>query len=400
MNSSSPDLYAASPKLSTLSPDEMTQLMERYDAGEKSTELIKDFGLQISATELVMCFPPLVYHDHVCPYCDIPMVSRHPSHTQPRLYNSNLPIFCPRCHHQDSDNCQCTHCQDLRESQRRQEEARKRSLIREQYPLIHDNPRELLSLSLRERVLLGALLRNGMTEDYSQIKPLCDQQTKLSPQHSYDVEIINSLHAKKLLTVHPNSPIAAFSGDAEHPFPHYFYLGHVSYRVNIDEPCGHKECLELLMHPTKQFFSRFKSVEFYELWKEIAFEECMEYLAYRLNSVNFPFSPGEKTKAVFYDLLDHFSTAQIFCFIGKAIDKASTRSLEQNLSKQHATNIVINSCQRQGEYALANHWEVFRYHRDYKCPQSTLSSLFFDRVLQIGDRGFNLCPHICLEIGD
>ncbi|MHC1761675.1 MAG: hypothetical protein AB9917_19595 [Negativicutes bacterium] len=226
MNGSSPDLYAASPKLAALSPDELTQLMERYDAGEKSTALIKEFGLRISASELVMCFPPLVHNDHVCPYCDIPMVSRHPSHTQPRLCcNSNLPIFCPRCHHQDSDNCQCAHCQAWRENQRQQEEAQKRRLIRENYSVLQDNPRELSSLSLRERVLLGALLRNGMTEDYSRIKPLSDQQTKLSPQHTYDLEIINSLRAKDLLTVHQESPVAAFLRRRRAPFSPLFLSG-------------------------------------------------------------------------------------------------------------------------------------------------------------------------------
>ena len=400
MNGSSPDPYAASPKLAALSPDELTELMERYDAGEKATALINEFGLRIAVSELVMCFPPLVRPDHICPNCNIPMVSRHPSKSQLRLRNLNLPIFCPRCQHQDSDDCQCEHCQDRRKNQCRQEEARKRRLIRETYPLIRDNPRELSSLTLRERVLLGALLRNGMAEDYSRIHPLCDQKDKLSPRPSYDVQIINSLCAKQLLTIHPESPIAAFCDDTEHPFPQYFYPGYASYRVNIDAPCGYKGCLEYLMQPPEQFFYSCKPAEFHELWKEIAFEECMEYLVYRLNSVNFPFSPGEKTKAVFHDLLDHFSTAQIFCFIGRAIDKASTRALEQKLSKKHAANIVINTCQRQGEFALANHWDIYPYRRDFKCPQSTLSSFFYDRVLQLGSRGFELCPHKCLEVED
>ena len=397
MNGSSPDPYAASPKLAALSPDELTELMERYDSGEKAAALINAFGLRIGETELVKCFPPLVRPGHICPNCNIPMVSRHPSRSQLRLRNLDLPIFCPRCQHQDSDGCQCEHCQDRQENQCRQEETRKRRLIRETYPLIHDNPRDLSSLSLRERVLLGALLRNGLTEDYSRIKPLCDQKPKLSPRNTYDIEIINSLRAKQLLTVHPESPIAAFCDDEEHPFPQYFHPGRVSYRVNIDDPCGYKECLEISMHPPKQFFYSCTPAECYELWQEIAFEECLEYLSYRLNSVNFPFSPGEKTKAVFHDLLDHFSTAQIFCFIGKAIDKASTRALGQNRSNKHTANLVIYNCQRQGEYALANHRDVYAYHRDSKCPQSTLSSFFYDRVLQLGDRGFNLCPHKLLE---
>ena len=400
MNGSSPSPYAASPKLAALSPDELTELMERYDSGEKPAALLNEFGLRIGETELVKCFPPLVRPDHICPNCNIPMVSRHPSKSKLRLRNLNLPIFCPLCQHQDSGDCQCEYCQDRRGNQCRRTEARKRRLIRETYPLIRDNPRELSSLTLRERVLLGAMLRNGMAEDYSRIHPLCDQKAKLSPRSSYDAQIINSLCAKQLLTIHPESPIAAFCDDADHPFPQYFYPVYASFRVNIDSPCGYRDCLEYLMQPPEQSFDRCKPAEIHELWKEIAFEECMEYLLYRLNSVNFPFSPGEKTKAVFHDLLDHFSTAQIFCFIGRAIDKASTRAPEKKLSRKQAANIVINICQQQGEFALANHRDIDQYRRDFKCPQSTLSSFFYDRVLQFGARGFELCPHKILEIAD
>jgi hypothetical protein len=67
MNGSSPDPYFASPKLAALSPDELAELMERYDAGEKAAALINEFGLRVAATELVMCFPPLVRPDHICP---------------------------------------------------------------------------------------------------------------------------------------------------------------------------------------------------------------------------------------------------------------------------------------------------------------------------------------------
>ena len=56
--------------------------------------------------------------------------------------------------------------------------------------------------------------------------------------------------------------------------------------------------------------------------------------------------------------------------------------------------------QRQGEFALANHWDIYPYRRDFKCLQSTLSSFFYDRVLQLGSRGFELCPHKILEIED
>ena len=42
------------------------------------------------------------------------------------------------------------------------------------------------------------------------------------------------------------------------------------------------------------------------MWKEIALQECLEYLNYQMEKVNFEFNPGDKTLLIMKELLNDF----------------------------------------------------------------------------------------------
>ncbi|MEL7436482.1 MAG: hypothetical protein AAFN11_21255, partial [Chloroflexota bacterium] len=66
--------------------------------------------------------------------------------------------------------------------------------------------------------------------------------------------------------------------------------------------------------------------------------------------------------------------------------------VRKQTTKQHAANTVVGSIQRQSERAKAEGWEIKPYNRNYNSPQSIVSEVFFNVVLQIGDGGFNQVP--------
>jgi hypothetical protein len=88
------------------------------------------------------------------------------------------------------------------------------------------------------------------------------------------------------------------------------------------------------------------------IWKEIALNECLEYFKYQMDKVKFDFNPGEKTSTVFKDLLEHFSVAQIYGIIYKAIANAIRYYQETNIARKQAANSVIGNCQRYGEKTI------------------------------------------------
>jgi hypothetical protein len=128
------------------------------------------------------------------------------------------------------------------------------------------------------------------------------------------------------------------------------------------------------------------------LWRKIALEECLQYLDIALTEHGFSFNPGEKTYQVFKNLLEDHSVAQAYNLIWRAVKDAAAFYMRERVSKNHAANTVVGSIQRQLDPARAEEWEIRHFRRDRRCPQSAISQVFFDIVLQIGEEGFNRPP--------
>ncbi len=375
--------------LEHLTVEQIEALIERYYAGEKISNLINEYELSISTSKLVGLFPPLIHYDQTCPHCNLHMISTRKSRTYSWVKEE---IYCPNCKHQDSSDCKCSQCVATREILLQAEEKLKRELIRNTYVINDTNTRDLVSLSLRERVLVGTLLRNGLEEDYAYIKSLELQKGKLSPNATFDLEILKNLYHNNIILVHPESPLNAFVEREEIKYPDTFNLNKVFYHVNVCSDNYRLQTLNQLTQPSEIDFSGYLPQEFYNLWKEIAFQECIEYLLYSVGKVGFSCIIAEKTTSIFYDLLDSYSTSQVFAIIFKSVADTSKFYLENKLTKKHAGNIVISNCQKKGERYLSNNWNVTGFKRDFNCPQSTLSQFYYDRVLRIGNNGFEKSP--------
>lgn len=90
------------------------------------------------------------------------------------------------------------------------------------------------------------------------------------------------------------------------------------------------------------------------IWKEIALAECIQYLKYQMEKVNFNFNPGEKTISIFDDFSNDFSTSQVYGIIYKGITSSTRYFQEHKVSRQLAANSVIGACQRYAEKAIIN----------------------------------------------
>jgi hypothetical protein len=129
-----------------------------------------------------------------------------------------------------------------------------------------------------------------------------------------------------------------------------------------------------------------------DIWKEISLEECLEYFKYQLNNVKFDFTIGDKTLATFKDILENFSTAQIYGIIYRSVANATKYYQESNISRKQAANSVIGGYQRYSERALLEKWDLKKFSRPYDLPQSMISEFLFNRVLKIGSLGFEMPP--------
>lgn len=373
--------------LNHLADAEIETLMERYYNGETVSKLIKEYQLAVRSSELYKLFPPEVREDDVCEYCDEYLVRDRLSKNAASWAQSDSDWYCPICNHKPyAHRCRCENC--IEEELAMQEFRKKRiEYVYSQNKI----PVEFSSLTFEQKVYLGALCRALCKENLFEIKPYSGSKAVLAPTNDLCVQLYKELSRNEIIAVSPTSPVEAFNVDSN-DFPNVYYIYRVTYYLNLVFPCDKQDLFTEILNPT--YYSAEHEEDALILWKKVAVAECIEYLEYQLNKVGFEFTPGEKTYKTFEILLDDFSVSQIYGIIWKAVADASKLYLERGITKNHAANSVIGACERYGERAKLNGWNLTAYNRIRDLPQSALSSFFFNRVLGIGDMGFTVPPTI------
>lgn len=378
------------PKISHLDVPTINELMYRYYIdNEKVANLIVDYNLVIAPGSIVKILPPKV-HEKNCIYCGLPLLENRKSKTD----FARFPIYekgkCPSCKHEDTSFCSCTNCMQMRRNEKQNLEARKRRAIEIAYDINRFSKVPEKELGLEDRLYLAAVLRAGMAEDFSYVLPLEDTLSQITPSSEFTSEVIRHLTALKILLPHPVSPTSAFvfSDNGE---PEKYYIYKVNYHLNIEPIDGdYEQCVKHLLYPVNEDYS---DGEFcHQMWKKIGLYEVLEYLLYSLNKVGFEFNPGKKTYAIIDYFLDHFSVGQIQGFIYSSVANATKSYQERNITKTHAANIVISSLEQRGNRSISEGWKVTTFKRNYDLPQSLISDVFFNTILQISNLGFSEVP--------
>ena len=373
--------------LDHLTSEEIETLMQRYYAGESVSKLTKEYGISVRSSNLYKLFPPEVFPNYICEYCDEPLVINRPSKTMKNLPKYERDLYCPVCGHKPfQTHCNCENCQ---------EEERNLQMERlQQIEEVYSKPRtpvDFASLSFENKVFLGAICRALLKENLYEIAPFSNSEVILTPTDILRKKLYSSLIHNQVIAVSPQSTLDAFDIDSE-DFPNTFYIYRVTYFLNLIFPANKKDLFTEILDPS--YYCPENADEAVILWKEIAVAECIEYLQYQLDKVNFEFTPGEKTYKTFDIILNDFSVSQIYGIIWRAVADASKLYLEKGLSKKHAANSVIGACERYAERAKINGWDLTQYNRIKDLPQSVLSLFYFNRVLGIGEMGFRVPPTI------
>jgi hypothetical protein len=370
--------------LKHLSEKEIEILMDKYYSGAKVTDLLNEYSINCSESVFYKLFPPKKFFEYKCEFCGEILVADRHSKTNNTGYR-NYELYCPNCFHKPFTECKCSNCL-LKEIEI--ENIRRENLFE-----IFDNRDESIDyneLSFLEKVYLGALIRAGMREDEYVIESKKEKMFKLVPytkSNEFELEIYKYLVDRKIILIDPESDLESFSFN-EKNYPITYDTFKVSYLINIKNLDD--ELLQQILNP--KFYSEEYSEDAFDLWKKIALEECIEYLLYQMEKVNFSFSVGKKTNSVLKTLLEDFSVSQIFAIIYNCVSNASRYCLERNVSRKQAANSVIIRCERYGERAISQNWTINRYGRLKDLSQSSLSSYFFYKVIQIGELGFDDVP--------
>lgn len=374
--------------LEHLSEKEIEELIERYYNQERIKDLLEAYRLNIASGQLIRLFPPRV-SDNICPYCNENMVKRFAS----RAYNNydDGDVICEACKHiHDSFGCRCHNCRNAERERVIKEREEKHQAIKVILDKMNERRISSEELTLEEKIYLGALFRVGLSEDLSIINPVNSFYIPLAPTDNYSTEILENLSSRNIIGISPESDVDAFD-EVDFANNSFTYTTHgIKRTLLIDVNEGDKKSFfESLMNPTYELLPE----DAYDLWLKIALNECLEYFYYSVRNVfGAEYNAGNKTLSVFTEMLKNLSVSQVFCLIYRATNTALRFQVERGVYRKYAVNTIIGNAQNFAERALNNNWSTTKYSRPRECPQSALSKFFFDRVIKIGDDGFNMPP--------
>lgn len=384
-------------RLRHLTNDSVVELIKKYYDGIKVSELLVEYKINVNPSQLYTLFPPLKL-ENKCKICNSPSIYYFESKTAYSYSNfsdkiNTTDIECGVCGHKENNRfCKCEYCiserkriRDEEEEKQKKRQARKKKEIDRLYSEDKWEKVSEIDLCLEDRLYLAVLMRASLSEVGTYIEALENKIDILAPTDNFRASIVRTLSRKNILIPHTNSNLDLFEV-LEDRVGYYIYG--VNYRINI-KPVdnNYEEMIKRLMYPDSNLFEDDKDFCF-QMWKKIALHECLEYLLYKMDKVGYSFNPGEKTINVFEHLLENFSVAQIYNIIYRAIAYSTVRYQANEITKFHAQNLVISSCEKQGERAIADKWNLKPYTRIKDLPQTMVSEIFFTSILKISELGF------------
>lgn len=247
------------------------------------------------------------------------------------------------------------------------------------------------SLTLRQRLYLSSLLRCCLTEDRAQILSVAEAPGKLTPSADHTQEVLRHLWHSDLIAIDPASPPSSYTVNEKGQLS--VFLDKVRWKLNIasTKKLSPAMIVGKLLDP--EMVSDGEIDEGIELWREVALEESLEYLQHAREEVRLHAEIGDKTREMIAEILNSFSTAQIYMIIYSVVPRAlADYESGKYGSRLHAANAIPGRCQAYADRAKVERWNLTKYRRNFNCKQSIVSETLFNRYLMIGTLGFDNRP--------
>ncbi len=283
----------------------------------------------------------------------------------------------------------------LETDMQRNVELRKQKIILESYGEFIEVVPGSSELTLRDALYFLSVARHSLSEDFYSISPFSENDPLLAPTFEFQNDIVKHLYAKGLISISSESDVSAFEFDDELTQTEAFYPVRVIWEFLPSMTDGEKR------NYLKQVEARVKNDDWSQawnadkaaIWQHISKFECFEYFSYLLSDRGYEQEKyGQKTHSVYESLLERYSVSQVFNLSWQAVRDTTDYIVRQNLPKYHAKNTFIGAIQRKADKYQAEGWELRCSRRDFNCPQTVISSTFFDVFLGLGQSAFDTPP--------
>ena len=375
-------------KLAHLSSKQIIQLMDEYYAGVRVKKLIEDYEVNCRPNDLHKYFPPIVL-DKKCPICGENFLNKRLSKTE--IENQGNPYrkieakkpYCPRCGHIDDEVCGCDACVEKRKKEqiKREAELEKRAnKIKIKLEKSYTGKVSVDELGFKDRIYLASLLGYGLSDDANVIESLseCENSCTCLAEGDMEERIVGYLLKRNIIIIDINSLKYAL----KHRKDKNRFM---RYKLNVEIDDNNIDALQGLMSPKIDFSDENNIVAAYNLWKEVAMNDCIAFLVDEMRKKNVEFCPVKKIEILLDSMLKHFSTLQVQYIIYKSIDEISSKYTKSKPKRGVFSDIVF----RRMEY-----WDSSMTYRESELPKSfciiICTGSCFQRYWDLGTRGLDV----------
>ncbi|MRT91906.1 MbcA/ParS/Xre antitoxin family protein [Ancylomarina sp. 16SWW S1-10-2] len=373
-----------SEKLAHLSSEQIEELCQKYNDGEKIKILIRDYNIDIHASGFYNLLPPILSEDELCPYCNVQMLQNRPRRT-----SSVNKAYCPICGHDNSDRCCCSSCELERQNQQRIIIEKSVEILNNHYNVDTNKQTVVVQdLPLYDKLYLSAFLRYA-NEDDSKTLDCRKLNQKLSPTKSFDHEIISSLLKKSYIRI-CGIDVPKSQSQNEEQFAESTELNKLCYQLNLQiDGQTDDEIYNQLFYPN---LSNAEEVELRDLWKRIATEECVEYVKFNFKRLRLKWDILDIHKKHIDNILMNFSVGQFFLFFHNSLKGAVLELQVGKITRIQCIHYSIKGAVFSAERVNASRRTIKPFHR-FDLKQSIISHLFYSVFLGIDKKGFYECPN-------
>lgn len=384
-------------KLAHLRPKQIIQLMDEYYAGVRVKKLIEDYKVNCRPNDLHKYFPPIVL-DKRCPICGENFLKKRPSKTE--IENQGNPYrkieakkpYCPSCGHIDDDICECAACVEKRKEEQIKREAELEKMANEIKIGLEKSYTGKVSvdeLGFKDRIYLASLLGYGLSDDANVIKSLseCENSYSCLAEGDMDERIVDYLLKRNIIIIDTSYLVYAFKqGKVENKY--------MRYKLNVEIDDNNIGALQGLMTPKIDFSDENNIVDAYNLWKEVAMNDCIAFLVNEMRKKNVEFCPVKKTEILIDSMLKHFSTLQVQYIIYKSIEEISGEDTKSKPKRGVFSDIVFSRMECWDSSMTYMESELPEYRDSKKFLNNNLHGVLFSKVLGLGDKGLRCIVNI------
>lgn len=384
-------------KLAHLRPKQIIQLMDEYYAGVRVKKLIEDYKVNCRPNDLHKYFPPIVL-DKKCPICGENFLKKRPSKTE--IENQGNPYrkieakkpYCPSCGHIDDDICECAACVEKRKKEQIKREAELEKMANEikiELEKSYTGKVSVDELGFKDRIYLASLLGYGLSDDANVIKSLseCENSYSCLAEGDMDERIVDYLLKRNIIIIDTSYLVYAFKqGKVENKY--------MRYKLNVEIDDNNISALQELMSPKIDFSDENNIVDAYNLWKEVAMNDCIAFLVNEMRKKNVEFCPVKKTEILLDSMLKHFSTLQVQYIIYKSIEEISGEDTKSKPKRGVFSDIVLSRMECWDSCMTYMESELPEYRDSKKFLNNNLHGVLFSKVLGLGDKGLRCVVNI------